>query len=120
MPGIIASSLASFRGLIMRPSPSFSPTKTKPPLKISIFNHLFVLSGISIPELLTDSPMSSKENCKQIATSNEFGRDFNNQLLVGHLQAAFPKTKIEIKEVSLSNYKQVIGECVEITKNSIW
>jgi hypothetical protein len=78
--------------------------------------YIVVLSGVQIPALLSDS-IDSLEKEKQIETSNEFGRDLNNHLLLGHLNQAYPSLVSAIKEINLNNFKQVISECV---RDSVW
>lgn len=82
-------------------------------------DYIFILSGIPLPSLRsTSSTGTNKDNfqdnlaTKQILTSNEFGREFNNTLLLGHLKKAFPSSIVEITNISLANYTTVIDQCI--------
>ncbi|KAJ3340345.1 hypothetical protein HDU91_000864, partial [Kappamyces sp. JEL0680] len=74
---------------------------------------LIVLSGISQPSVQEPTPHGSPTSQRQIQTATEFGRDFNNKILLTHLQTAFPATEVVLCEIGLADYRQRILEWLD-------
>lgn len=63
---------------------------------------IFILSGAPLPDTAN----------RQILTSNEFGKDLNNKLMVEQLQRAYPKSSISVASITLLDYIHVISRLV--------
>ncbi|KAJ3302525.1 hypothetical protein HDV03_004892 [Kappamyces sp. JEL0829] len=65
------------------------------------------------PSVQEPTPHGSPTSQRQIQTATEFGRDFNNKILLTHLQTAFPATEVVLCEIGLVDYRQRILEWLD-------